>query len=253
MQAEIEFDKGRNAFNNAKVYLSGKFSVGKKEIADLLEERGAVARQEDSRNLLNLTRDTWVIIAGESQSAMDLLKIDTLVFDGYNIPIITESGMYSILSGEKEAIFTEPRKELNITFDLLFNSRFSPIVHLNFYEYTHPLGRKEIFIHNVDGERHLLEQCLGNIGACPSKSFNPDETDYCWLRRSTIEMLKKGEKDEFIQIIENKYNGSTSTKFLYRFLIESEVIQWMGYRAREVGDQLSLSYLTRYLDSIYHS
>ena len=94
-------------------------------------------------------------------------------------------------------------------------------------------------------------QSLGNIGAYSNFEFDPKSIDYCWLKNETINKLKKGEKDEFIQIITEKYNSSAANKFTYKFIIESEAVFWMLFRAKEIGDNVSLYYLNKYLQSIY--
>ena len=241
-------------FDGVRVYLSGTFSVPQSEIVNKLIDAGAIGQQIGPKGGFlpqNLAKTTCVIIAGKKQNDSDLLKIETLAHDGYHIPIITEDEMYLIMSGKKEASFPLPVKHVDITFNFLFNSRIPKIIHFNFYEYTHPLGRKELFLYDIKGQKELLDQSLGNIGAYVNGEFDPKTIDYCWLKKETIEKLKKGQKDEFVRIIEDKYNSSNSDKFTYKFIIESEAIFWMDFRAKECGDELSLDYITRYQESIY--
>lgn len=243
-----------NPFDGVRVYLSGTFSVPQSVIFSQLEDAGAIVKSIGPKGAiapLNLAKTTCVIVTGKKQSESDLVKIEMLSHDGFHIPIITEDEMRLIISGKKEASFPLPTKKVDITFDFLFNSRVPKIIHFNFYEYTHPLGMKELFVHDIQGKKDLLLQSLGNIGAYSNFEFDPKTIDYCWLKKETIEKLKKGEKDEFIQIITNKYNSSNSDKFSYKFIIESEAIFWMEYRAREIGDKISLDYITRYKQSIY--
>ncbi len=248
---DFEKKNSPSPFCGARVYLSGKFSMEKKEIVALLDGNGAVLRSEQSNALLGLSKETCVIIVGENRLVNDLVEAERLSFNGYNIPTISEAEMRTILSGDKEANFPKPIKNVDINYDFLFTSRFSPIVHLNFHELTHPLGKKDIFLYEVKGESHLLRTCLGNIGAYTSNDFDPNSTDYCWLRKETIEKLKRNEKDNFIQIITDKYNTSNSSQFNYKFIIEQEVVFWLENRAREIGDAISLDCITRYKDSAY--
>lgn len=241
-------------FDGVRVYLSGTFSVPQTVIVDELIDAGAIGQKigpKGGMSTPNLAKTTCVIIAGKKQNENDLLKIETLSHDGFHIPIITEDEMRLIIAGKKQVSFSPPIKNVDITYDFLFNSKVPKIIHLNFYEYTHPLGMKELFVHDIKGEKNLLLQSLGNIGAYSNFDFDPKTIDYCWLKKETIEKLKKGEKDEFIQIITNKYNSSSNDKFTYKFIIESEVIFWMEYRAREIGDKISLDYIKRYQQSIY--
>lgn len=241
-------------FDGVRVYLSGTFSVPQSVIINELIDAGAIGQKIGPKGGMltqNLAKTTCVIIAGKKQNESDLLKIETLAHDGYHIPIITEDEMRLIIAGKKQASFPLPIKNVDITFDFLFNSRVPKIIHFNFYEYTHTLGMKELFLYDIKGNKQLLYQSLGNIGAYSNFEFDPKTIDYCWLKKETIEKLKKGEKDEFIQIITDKYNSSNSDKFTYKFIIESEAIFWMEYRAREIGDKISLDYITRYQQSIY--
>ena len=241
-------------FDGVRVYLSGTFSVPQSVIINELIDAGAIGQKIGPKGGMltqNLAKTTCVIIAGKKQSESDLLKIETLAHDGYHIPIITEDEMRLIIAGKKQASFPLPIKNVDITFDFLFNSRVPKIIHFNFYEYTHTLGMKELFLHDIRGDKQLLYQSLGNIGAYSNFEFDPKTIDYCWLKKETIEKLKKGEKDEFIQIITDKYNSSNSDKFTYKFIIESEAIFWIEYRAKEIGDKISLDYITRYQQSIY--
>lgn len=241
-------------FDGVRVYLSGIFSEPQSVIINKLIDAGAIGQIIGPKGSIitqNLTKTTGVIVAGKKQSDSDLLKIETLAHDGYHIPIISEEEMKLIISGKKEANFNLPLKNVDITFDFLFNSRIPKIIHFNFYEYTHLLGRKELFVYDIKGKKDLLLQCLGNIGAYSNFEFDPKTIDYCWLKKDTIENLRRGVKDEFIQIITNKYNSSNSDKFTYKFIIESEALFWMEYRAREIGDNISLEYITRYKESVY--
>lgn len=243
-----------NSFNGKRVYLSGTFSTSKTEIIDILEGVGAIVRTigpKGSKAPLNLAKTTCVIVAGKNQSSNDIEKIEILSHDGFHIPVITEEEMLDIAAYKKNVYFPIPVKHVDITYDFLFNSIVPKLVHFNFYEYTHPLGCKELFLYDIKGQKELLDQSLGNIGAYVNGEFDPKTIDYCWLKKETIERLKKGQKDEFIRIIEDKYNSSNNNKFTYKFIIESEAIFWMEFRAKECGDKLSLDYITRYQESIY--
>lgn len=243
------FDIPDNPFCGARVYLSGTFSVPKNVIGDKLESVGAILRSE-SGNDWGLSKFTRVIIAGDKQPEADIRKADILAHDGFHIPVISEHDIDLILEGKKDAKFPQVIKNVDITYDFIFNPKFQQIKHFNFYENTHPLSQKELFLYDIKGDKNLLYQSLGNIGAFSNIDFDPLSIDYCWLKKETIDKLKKGEKDEFIQIITNKYNSSPNNKFTYKFIIEFEAIYWMLYRAKSIRDKLSLDYITRYIDSI---
>lgn len=248
------FNYYQSPFDGVRIYLSGKFSCPKEIIADKLESLGAIVRTigpVSATNYLGLSKETCVIIAANKLSEQENLKIDTLKHDGFHIPIISEKELNEILTGNKQVSFPTPVKNVNITFDFIFNSRTPMIQHFNFYEFYHPLGQKEIYFQDLKGEKDLLLQSLGNIGAFSNFEFDPKTIDFCWLKTDTIELLKQGIKDKFIETITNKYNSSDANKFTYKFIVESEAIYWMLYRAKACGDELSYDYLTRYLNSIY--
>lgn len=234
-----------NPFYGVRVYISGALSQRKSEIEFMLERAGAITKK-------GLAKTTCVIIKGDTLSSDEKIKHLTLEHDGFHIPIISEEETRNILNGKISNVsFHTPVKNVDITYDFIFSSLIPKIAHFNFYEYTHFLGQKELFMHDINGNKALLYQCLGNIGAYSSFEFNPYEIDFCWLKKETITKLKNGEKDDFIRIITDKYNSSDSTKFTYKFIIESEAIFWMKWRAMEIGDNISLDYITRYLQSIY--
>lgn len=241
----FDSEKTYNPFKGARIYISGATSKSKGEIELNLAKAGAITG-------IPLAKSTCVIIECGNQSDKDGKKIKTLDHDGFHIPIIKEEEMWDILDGKKkDYVFSTPIKCVNITYDFIFSPIIPHIIHFDFSTYTHPVGGKEIFFHDIEGNKDLLLQSLGNIGAYSNFEFIPKEIDYCWLGRKTINKLKLGEKDELIQIITDKYNSSDSTKFTYKFIIEAEALFWMEYRAREVGDKISLDYVTRYKQSIY--
>lgn len=251
-QTLFDFDS-KDILSGVRVYFCGKFSQKTSILADKMEARGAITRSitANKPTLLGLSKETCVIVKGKNVPEKDIAKILTLIHDGYHIPVISEADIDDILNGIKPSNFPAPIKSVDINFDSLFNSIVPKIIHFNFYGYTHPVGQKNIFLHNIRGDNFLLEQRLGNIGAYSCSSFDPYDVDYCWLKKDTIDLLRDGEKDDFIKIITDSYNSSSNTKFTYKFIIESEAIYWMVYRAKDIGDKVSLEYITRYLESIY--
>lgn len=245
------FENNINPFSGVRVYLSGNFSQNKKIIAKHLQQLGASVMSVDSSNYFGLSKETCVVISSGKLLEQEEMKLATLEHDGYHIPVITDTDMENIINGNKDASFPIPVKNVNITYDFIFDTHIPMIQHFNFYELFHPLSQKEIFFHDIKGKKDLLLQSLGNIGSYSNFDFDPKTIDFCWLKSDTIDKLKRGEKDEFIRIITDKYNSSDSTKFTYKFIIESEAIYWMLYRAKTCGDNISLDYLNRYLDSIY--
>lgn len=240
-------------FENTRIYLSGNFNTPKKQLIEKLEGEGAIMRTINDNGifqLLGITKHTCVIVKGNNISTKDQEKIDLLISDGYNIPIISESELNDILLGKSYREFKEVDKNINITYDLIYSSKYNKTEHLDFNEVTHNLGQKEIFIFKCKENKDTLLQSLGNIGAYPSDDFVPKTTNYCWVTKDTIDKLKIGVKDDFIKLIEDTYNGSDSTKFTYKFIFESEVIYWIECRSERVHDNITLGLIKRYKESI---
>ena len=226
-------------FHGVRIYLSGTLSRSTQEINFKLANAGAITK-------MGLAKTTCVIIAGDDQNQDDIIKIATLKNDGFDIPIITESEMYDLLSGKKYKEFKEPIKDINITYDFIFSKQFPKIIHINAQLNTHPLGQKEIFINKKNANKYVLWQAIGNIGAYVTAEFDPKTTDYCWLETDTIRQLRNGEKDEFIKCIADAYNKSDSDKFTYKFLLSEEVIEWMRLRAKRIEDFASIDLIDKY-------
>lgn len=225
-----------NPFYGVKIYLSGTFSKPKKNIVLKLKNAGAITD-------MGLSRKTYVVIAGSNQKRDVVLKIATLKNDGYNIPVISESDMYDLLSGKKYGEFKEPVKDIQIDYDFMFSKEFPKFIHMDSPVCPHVFGEKEVYIHGDWIETYPLRQALGNIGAYVATEFDPKYTDYCWLTSNTIRLLENNIKDDFINCIADTYNKSKSKKFTYKFVLSDEVVSWMKSRAIKIGDAISLEYI----------
>ncbi len=252
MQSELNFGVIDSPLAGMRLYLSGSFRPDfkfKRDLAKYLEhDFGAKMMSESgSAGLLGLSKDTCAIVVDGQLEEKDQYKLEALDFDGYCIPVLTWDELKDILSGKREAHLAAPSKNLSITYDKLFHLRFSPITHLEGEGFAHPLGMKEVYVDKDIPGLYLLEQALGNIGAYTSVSFDPKKTDYCLLTRQCIERLRGGQKDAYIRGIEQRYNTSSEVKFTCKFLLEDELVGWLERRAREIGDEVSLDYITRYI------
>lgn len=117
--------------SGVRVFFCGRFTEPVSILADQMENRGAIVRSisTSSPQLLGLSKETCVIVQGNSPKDTDLDKIQSLDYDGFHIPVISEEDAHRILDGSKEAHFPKPIKEVDITYDFIFQKRVIPPRH----------------------------------------------------------------------------------------------------------------------------
>lgn len=237
-------DVSGHTLTGKRIYFSGE-SISKADTNKRLKSIGAIIETTP-------TKFSNVFVIGDNQTDEEVLRIDTLLHDGFNIPKITEAELDFIISNDKnEREFLDVKKDVNITYDFIFNSSVKKIMPVQREEFTHYLGQKNIFIYKPIGDKNSLFQCLGNLGAVPVEYFDPNDIHYCWLTESTINKLRNGIKDDFIMHISNIYNSSACDKFTYKFILESEVLNFLEYRAKESNDDILIELYEKYSESAY--
>lgn len=230
------------SFKNVPFCVIGNFDLPRATISRRIIEFGGIDKKEPSKNV-------QLIIKGDNISKDHEDHIQLLEHDGFSIPSISYDELKKAINGEKiELKIKAIRKKVNITHKFLFDSKIEKVVRMNPVGYTHFLGGKEVFIFDPQGDFHTLAQCLGNIGAIPTREMS-DSTDYIWLPESTIFDLKKGNKDKLIKFVEKYYNSSSSDKFLYKFILAEDVMQFLERRANEINDDISTHLLDVYKES----
>ncbi len=200
-----------------------------------------------------LSNQTCIMVVGDNFPEKDIIRRERLAFDGYNIPIIKEKDICKITDYKNSVPkrYSKPMKDFELTYDRLFVSRFSPIVHLNFHEGENTLrGKRVYFLRSEHKHQDVLIECLEKMGAVVTHDFDPWHTDFCILKKSTEEKLKRGQRDIFIQTIECKYNSSSRADFGFSFLREMDVVEALLANAEEEGDIKLMEDLNRYKDSI---
>ena len=111
---------------------------------------------------------------------------------------------------------------------------------------------KELFYgKGFAGNFDLFNQITGNLGAAGDNIQIYPETNIILLSDSTLSKLEKGEKDETIQYIQNYYNNNKSIVFDFKFLSESDVLNFCKERCERCGDELTMEMYERYMESAY--
>lgn len=221
--------------------LIGSFSLSKKELAERIVRAGGSDK-------ITLSKNTRVVVKGEKPSENDLYKLKMLRHDGFHIPVITEREFMDILERRNISFhFPKVRKRLDIDYDFIVNPEYRCLVPVSYDGITHCLGCREIFINHIyDPKIHLYWQIIGNLAGVGVNVFDPYETNYIMLGRSTLESLLKGEKDDLILLIEKTYNSSKSEKFNYKFILEDEFWEFVRKRSEKVGDHITLDLIEKY-------
>ncbi len=233
-----------------RVYLSGEeedFEHGKEKLANELTELG-------TRIVEFAYAD--VVVVGNNKPLSDVAEQVKRRWNGYADKLtMTEEQVLRLLSqdthvrrevaekGEaenwkKKLRNTTSEKKLTITYDLLLNPVYTPIAHFTDDEDAPTLDGKVVFMLNADDKDDIrtdpiklfLEQ---QMGAIVTAAFDPRRMDYCLLRERTINSLKEGKKEDFIDMIEVRYNSSSCYEFRPEFILESEVLALMKRMGQE--------------------
>ncbi len=235
-------------FYRIRVYLTGHLHDEKKTL-ELLKEFKITVMTE-------LTYSTNVIVVGENEPHDDVVRKAELYWDGYDIATISEEELHKLLSWDYETFDTwlvrmrsiKEGKNLNITYDRLFNSAYSPIMHISLEDVEKPLAGKAFFV-PYDGEESVrLSQSLERLGAKVTGVIRTTEPAYCILKESTLEKLKDGEKDRYIQTIEKSYNSSRCERFPLQFLVEDDGVNALMRWAMRTGNDEFQKMLSQYMN-----
>ncbi len=233
-------------FKGISVFLSGEFLIEKEELFRKIQVAGTYCVEDITK--------ANVVIIGSGQQSLDVVsqRVKCKFWDGWEILTITEEQALEILLSQGHRYTPEewgkingdywlkkfkvsPRRiDINITFDSLFNTTYSPIVYFTDDKDVPTLEGKEVFMFSMENDpvKLFLEQ----QGAIVKDTFDPTKTDYCLLRESTLEKLKNGEKDRFIRTIEETYNKSKCSKFPYQFLFNNEMRKTSKLKNIKKGD-----------------
>lgn len=115
---------------------------------------------------------------------------------------------------------------VNLTYEALEFKIFMDSLDINFYG-------KEIFISTgLAGKKDIFMQMLGNVGGYARMvDFDKDITVVI-ISDNMMQRFKEGDKDVFIQMIEDKINTNNTPYRKLKFTTEERVLDYMDTRAK---------------------
>lgn len=232
-------------FFNRNALVTGDFIVNgeKLERSDIEKtlrvQYGAVLKT-------NVTSKVHFVLIGENPGPEKMKDLEKLIYNGFKIRKLYKEDLERILQGEWEGyhVSEEIIKDLDLTYEHYTNKC------LKFQNGVNVIAGKEMFQgKGLSGDKDLFGQITGNIGAHSDYSMYP-ETNLCVLSDSTIEKLKKGEKDDTIIYIEACYNSRKARTFELEFISEGEILRYVKERIETKGDESTGYYYRRYIGEI---
>ena len=151
-------------------------------------------------------------------------------------------------------------KAVNFTYDFLFSKRengeYNYIVEINPLSSKNILYGKEIFVPaNIDKGRNNLFQALGYIGAYGNNEYD-ESIHYLFMPQKTVNALMLGTKNDFVIQIEDicdkqkkSYKNPKAWSFKLKFILESEVLEFLKGRSERINDILTLEQVEKYESS----
>lgn len=226
-------------FYDRKLVITGEFDIDRKELAKMLK---AVGADIDTA----ISKKTNFVLIGEAPGPAKMAKLDKLIHDGFPIRKLYQEDLNRILAGDYDSY----RVEKTVAKDLDFTMKHYLKHHINFDNGKNVISLKELFYgKGFAGNFDLFNQITGNLGAAGDNIQIYPETNIILLSDSTLSKLEKGEKDETIQYIQNYYNSNKSIVFDFKFLSESDVLQFCKERCERCGDELTMDMYNRYMAS----
>lgn len=231
-----------NPLYNRRVAYTGTFSIQPRALSKLLKHLGAEVNN-------NISKATKIIIIGQNPNPDKIQKLDTLLHDGFSIRRLTQADLDNIFRGdnwEQYATSDEVVKDLDFTIE-----------HFNQHHYIFDegvrnkiAGKELYFCNGFRKNRSAIEQITGNLAAWGNYMLS-SQIQIFVLSNSTIEKLKRGEKDENILMIQKYYNQNKSEKFDFSFMTEDDILNFARLWISTHNDQVLNSLLQRYLQSDY--
>ena len=231
-----------NPFYDRRVAYTGSFSLESRTLSKLLKEWGA-----DVNN--TISKSTRFVLVGQNPDTEKIQKLDTLQHDGFTIRRLSQEDLDYILRGEKweeYATSNEVVKDLNFTIE-----------HFNQHHYMFDngvcnriAGKELYFCEGFRKDKYAISQIAGNLAAWCNHMLS-SQIQIFVLSNSTIEKLKRGEKDENILMIQNYYNRNKSEKFDFSFMTEDDLLNFTKLWINTHNDKVLLSLYERYMKSEY--
>ena len=227
-----------NPMYDRKVVITGDFVQERREIASILKEMGADVNTA-------LSKKTNFVFIGDNPGPSKMEQLNKLILNGYNIRKLYQADLDAIISGdwEKYYIEKEVKKDLVLTYEHYLKN------HIDFTDGSNIIASKELFYgKNFKGNFDVFNQITGNLGAAGDLKIYP-ETNIIVLSDFTIEQLKNQVKDETIQYIEDTYNKNKSVTFNFKFISESDILDFCKNWCDRYNDDVTLELYEKYLES----
>lgn len=231
-----------NPFYERRVAYTGTFSMDSRALSKLLRHWGAEVNN-------TISKSTKFVLIGNNPNPNTIQKLDTLQHDGFTIRRLTQEELDCIFRGEKweeYATSNEVVKDLDFTIEH-FNKH-----HYTFDEgvYNKIAGKELYFCEGFRKDKYAISQITGNLAAWCNHMLS-SQIQIFVLSNTTIEKLKRGEKDENILMIQNYYNRNKTEKFDFSFMTEDDILNFARLWINTHNDQVLNSLLQRYLQSEY--
>lgn len=236
---DLEHANPDSPLYNRKVVITGTFRQSRDELKRFIKSLGADIDTSISKN-------TNVIIVGQDYGPKKKERWENLQMNGYNIRLLYQDDIDLILAGEwdKYRDISGGFKDLDFTINIYKKNKIDLSGHQNNI-YNKVLYWSE----GYRGSIELISQMAGNLGASGDNYIYKD-TDVCILSDKTIELLENGDKDDTIKYIERTYNEAKSVVFNFKFISESDFLDYVKRRCDAIGDDITRYYYDKYIESI---
>lgn len=227
-----------NPFYDRTVVITGTFPIERRELAKMIKSMGADINT-------SISKYTNFVVIGDEPGPAKMEKIEKLIHDGYGIRKIYADDLEKIMRGEWGNYMTG--KENSKALDFTYNHYEKH--HICFEGKRNIIASKELFFGkdfapNVD----CFMQITGNLGAFGNTVLSSD-VNICILSDTTLGKLKKGEKDDTILYIQDFYNSNKAVSFDYKFMSESDILDWCKRRCEVVGNDVTMCLYNQYMKS----
>lgn len=246
--------KQQNPLTNRRVGFIGQFK-NRAALIKKVKEFGASDKSKDG-----LTRDTQILVMGESVKQEDLNRLLCYEHDGWKPLKISESDLHEIFKGHYSGYETPLTPIKQVSIDMSYYKWTPPVTSVEeseeetgvrcssplIYSKENPIYGMEIYVPNRSNtDMGIIRQLIGNFGGYANTEYY-DDTNIVMLGASTLAKLEQGIKDEIIIDIENKYNKSNTKIFNVQFTSESDFISWVKARMDIFPDDSTIALLEKY-------
>lgn len=206
-------------FKGRVVCVLGEFQISSKSLQKKLLEFGA-----DYKPSTRVSRNVHYVLLGDNAPQDQLQNLESLRFNGFEPKIITPQDFDDILQGHytSYSVPEEISKNLHLTY--AHYQRFK----VDYHENINPLYTSELYISPDTYTSHdVLYQQLGNRGIY-ANSYVDENTDVLVISNETLAVLKRGETNDILRMVEETYNTSRAQAYRYVMTTEDELLQWLN-------------------------